>query len=149
MTTERFRLKSAVYLIPMKGNQILLSLRQNTGWMDGNYSLVSGHVDGNETVEEALCREAKEEAAINIEPKDLNFAHVMHRLKDDKGDEYIDFFFTCNDWRGEFVNAEPEKCGGLEWFDIDKLPDNIPDYVKYVIDNLDSNNHFSVQRSKS
>ena len=73
----------------------------------------------------------------------------MHRLKDDKGDEYIDFFFTCNDWRGEFVNAEPEKCGGLEWFDIDKLPDNIPDYVKYVIDNLDSNNHFSVQRSKS
>ena len=83
MKSDRFTLRSAVYLIPIKGEKVLLSLRQNTGWMDGYYSLVSGHLDGNETAEEAMCREAKEEAAIDIEPKDISFTHVIHRLADD------------------------------------------------------------------
>lgn len=57
INTERFTVKSATYLMPLKDNQILLSRRFNTGWMDGMYSLISGHLDGNESVNDAMIRE--------------------------------------------------------------------------------------------
>lgn len=46
---ERYKFISAVYLLLIKENQILLLKRANTGYEDGNYSLVAGHIDGNET----------------------------------------------------------------------------------------------------
>lgn len=95
MQAERFKLKSAVYLIIRDNDKVLLSLRQNTGWKDGNYSLVAGHVDGGESALEAMCREAKEEAGITIQPDDLVFTHVMHRLNADPDDEYVDFFSSA------------------------------------------------------
>lgn len=133
MKKEKFKLKFAVYLIPRRNNEVLLSLRQNTGWMDGYYSLVAGHVDGGETPEEATIRETKEEAGATVRSEDLKFVHVMHRLKDNPDDEYIDMFFECEKWDGELYNAEPEKCAGLDWFPIDNLPDNILPYVKDVL----------------
>ncbi len=33
--TNRFMLRAAVYLMPIKDGQILLLRRYNTGWMDG------------------------------------------------------------------------------------------------------------------
>jgi hypothetical protein len=47
MNNERFKLTPAVYLILVKERKILLAKRKNTGWMDGFYSLVSDHMDGN------------------------------------------------------------------------------------------------------
>ena len=58
---EKFTLRAAVYLIPIKGNKVLLSRRYQTGWMDGKYSLIAGHIDGNESVFTAIIREASEE----------------------------------------------------------------------------------------
>lgn len=133
MSGEKFKLKCAVYLIPRKGNQVLLSLRQNTGYMDGHYSLVAGHIDGNETLEEAMAREAKEEAGVVIKPADLKFVYLMHRLKDAPDDEYIDVFYEVSNWEGEITNKEPEKCGGLDWFDVNDLPSNTLDYVRHII----------------
>ncbi len=146
MQAERFKLKSAVYLIIRDNDKVLLSLRQNTGWKDGNYSLVAGHVDGGESALEAMCREAKEEAGITIQPDDLVFTHVMHRLNADPDDEYVDFFFECKKWSGELTNAEPEKCAGLDWFSISQLPGNTLDYIKYVIEKSDREK-FSVWRN--
>jgi 8-oxo-dGTP pyrophosphatase MutT (NUDIX family) len=42
--------------------QVLLHKRQNSGFMDGSYSLVSGHVEANESFKQAMIREAHEEA---------------------------------------------------------------------------------------
>jgi 8-oxo-dGTP pyrophosphatase MutT (NUDIX family) len=133
MSGEKFKLKCAVYLLPRKGNQVLLSLRQNTGYMDGQYSLVAGHIDGNETLEEAMAREAKEEAGITIRASDLKFVYLMHRLKDAPEDEYMDVFYEVTNWEGDITNEEPEKCGGLDWFDVTDLPDNTLDYVRHII----------------
>ncbi len=143
---EKFKIKFAVYLIPRKDNQVLLSLRENTGYMDGMYSLVAGHVDGGEAAEEAMIREAAEEAAVMINPKDLVYAYTMHRLKSRPEDEYIDLFFEVKSWEGEFTNNEPEKCGGLDWFDIDKLPENTLPYVVEVLSSYQHGKHYSSKK---
>ncbi len=61
---ERYKFICAVYLILIKENKVLLLKRANTGYEDGNYSLVAGHMDGNETIKQAMIREATEEAGI-------------------------------------------------------------------------------------
>ena len=48
----------AVYLIVKNGDNLLLSLREGTGYMDGYYGLVSGHVEKGEPAKYACIREA-------------------------------------------------------------------------------------------
>ncbi|TAL14326.1 NUDIX domain-containing protein [Patescibacteria group bacterium] len=138
--------KCAAYIIPRRDNEVLLSLRKNTGYMDGYYSLVAGHVEANEVIEEGAIREAHEEAGINIRPDQLQFVFLQHRQSADPIDEYIDVFFEVSEWDGEFTNMEPEKCGGLDWFDIDQLPEStIPD-IAYVLTNYRNGQHYASQR---
>ncbi|HVZ12481.1 MAG TPA: NUDIX domain-containing protein [Patescibacteria group bacterium] len=137
---KRFLLRSAVYLIPIKDNKILLAKRFNTGWMDGMYSLISGHLDGNESVTSAIIREAYEEAKIKVAKNDLEPATVLHRKSDQ---EYVDFFFVTKRWDGEPSIGEPDKCDDLRWTLINDLPDNTLPYIKDVIDNYRNRVAFS------
>ncbi|MBI2644533.1 MAG: NUDIX domain-containing protein [Candidatus Wildermuthbacteria bacterium] len=131
MPGERFKITPAVHLILQKGEKIFLSLRKNTGWHDGEYSLPSGHLEGNETLLEAMTREAKEEIGITVASEDLRLVHVMHRKQSDQ--ERIDFFFSATKWSGEPENKEPEKCGGLGWYEIPSLGVILPiDIIPYV-----------------
>lgn len=132
MEKERFKLRAAVYLLLIKDNKVLLSRRFNTGWMDGNYSLIAGHLDGDETVSQAMIREAFEEANVTIKKENLIPATVIHR-KSDK--EYIDFFFVAKNWIDEPKIGEPDKCDDLSWFPLNDLPDNLLPYIKEAIEN--------------
>jgi len=100
--------------------------------MDGKYSLISGHLDGNETVSTAMIREAFEEAKIKIKKEDLIPATVIDRQSDQ---EYIDFFFVAEKWDGEIEIGEPDKCDELKWFSLDNLPDNLLPYIEEAIEN--------------
>lgn len=133
MGKERFRQIGTAHLLLMKDGKILLSRRVNTGYEDGKYSVVAGHIDENETARQAMIREAKEEAGINIDIDDLDIAHMMHR---NEGDHRIDFFFTAKKWFPEPNIMEPDKCDDLRWFDLDKLPDNTIPYIKKAIDSF-------------
>jgi ADP-ribose pyrophosphatase YjhB (NUDIX family) len=131
MSEQRFMLRSAVYLIPIKNGKVLLSRRFNTGWMDGKYSLVAGHLDGGETVTDAMVREAFEEANIKIDKRDLVPVKVIHRMSNS---EYADFFFVIEKWEGVPAIMEPGKCDDMSWFPIENLPKNTLPYVKKVIE---------------
>jgi 8-oxo-dGTP pyrophosphatase MutT (NUDIX family) len=133
MSKERFKVKFAVYFIARRGNEVLLSQRMNTGYMDGMFSLVAGHVDGGEAAEAALVREIREEAGIKVDADDLELVFTTHRLGDAPDDEYVDLFFEGRKWQGELTNCEPEKCGGLEWYDVDELPSNTLQHVRDVL----------------
>jgi len=133
LMSERFHLKSAVHLFLMRGDEILLLRRHNTGYEDGNYGVIAGHLDGGEPVKRAMVREAREEAGVEIDPADLDVVHVIHRKSDD---ERIDFFLKVTRWRGEPVNREPHKCDELRWCRIDDLPANTIPYVRRAIDNV-------------
>lgn len=139
MQKERFKLRSAVYLLLIKDEKVLLLRRFNTGWMDGKYSLISGHLDGGETVSTAIIREAFEEAKIKIKKEDLIPATVVDRKSDV---EYIDFFFVTNKWEGEPTIGEPEKCDDLSWFSINDLPNNLLTFIKEAIENYKNKTAF-------
>ncbi len=131
--SERFALRSAVHLLLFRDGGVLLSRRFNTGFHDGSYALVAGHLDGNETVLHAMVREAKEEAYIDILESDLRVVHVVHRKS--KESEYIDFFLTTDKWEGDIQNVEPHKCDDLSWFPLTAIPENTLPYIKQAIRN--------------
>lgn len=139
--SNRFTVRVSVHLFLLKENKVLLLRRFNTGYEDGNYSLVAGHIDGNEPVSTSIIREAYEEAGITVNKEDLEVVHVMHRKKT-KG-EYIDYFFRCTKWTGNITNTEPHKCDDLSWFDINNLPTNMVDYVASAIEEFKGNSYFS------
>jgi 8-oxo-dGTP diphosphatase len=134
MSNERFTLRAAVYLILIKDGKTLLARRFNTGWMDGNYSLLAGHIDGNESVFDAIIREAFEEGGVKVLKKDLKPVKVLHRQSPDKK-EYMDFFFLAESWDGEPAIKELDKCDDMSWFSLDSLPNNTLPYVKNVLEN--------------
>lgn len=133
MSEDRFTLRAAVYLILVKDGKTLLSRRFNTAWMNGHYSLIAGHLDGNESVFDCMIREANEEAGIKIEKKNLKPLTVIHRPSS-SGQEYIDFFFIAEKWEGEPKIMETDKCDDMNWFPINNLPENTIPHVKKVIE---------------
>lgn len=120
----------AVYLLLFRGSSTLLARRQNTGFEDGKYSLISGHVEAGETAHAAMVREAREEAVVTVLPEDLVLTHCMHRRSKDAR---IDLFFTVERWGGEPIIGEPEKCDDLRWFPLDELPEDTIPYIRTVI----------------
>lgn len=137
---ERFTSRLAVYLVLIQDGKVLLSLRQNTGFADGLYSMVSGHVDENESVRHAMIREAQEESGITIEPQHLTLVHTMqHQSKR----HYIDFYFMCDTYSGNPLNCEPEKCGEVAFFPINHLPENMAGNVRQALKEISLGNTYS------
>ena len=122
---------TAVYILLEKGGKILMIRRYNTGFSDGQYSLVAGHVEKGESFKSAAVRELHEEVGISINEKDFELSHTMFRSL--KSEERIDLFFNVNKWNGEAVNKEPSKCDDLIWVESNKLPKNTLDYVAHAI----------------
>lgn len=132
MKNERHSIIPSVYLIIRnEKGQIPFLLRQNTGFKDGQYCLISGHVEQGESFFVAMLREAKEEVGIDLSPKDLEVDHVMHRLSGNS--ERVDAFITASKWDGEVLNAEPDKSVKIGWFSEDELPENTMDYVQFAL----------------
>lgn len=136
---QRFKLLSAVHLFLIDNGKILLSRRYHTGYEDGNYSVVAGHLDGDEEIKEAMRREAREEAGIEIIDEDLRVVGVMHRKS---YDERLDFFLVAERWLGEICNREPHKCDDLTWFELEHLPENVIPYVRRALENYRANKWF-------
>jgi len=146
MIKERHKNVPASYLVLIKDGKILLQRRFNTGYEDGKYSLVAGHVDKGETFTQTIIREVKEEAGIILSPGDLKVAHVMHRYSGpewENQNERIDVFFTTEKWEGNIEIKESNKCDDLSWFDLNSLPDNIIPYVRQAIDCINNKEFYS------
>jgi len=141
---DRFKLIPSVYLLLRSKGKILLLRRANTGYQDGTYSLIAGHLDGDELGTEGMIREAKEEAGITVLAKDLKLVHTAHRLsRNQVGQERVDLFFEATKWEGKIVNNEPEKCDDLSWFDVDNPPHQMLPFIRLVIEDVENGINYS------
>lgn len=135
----RFAVVPASYVYLLRegaaGTEVLLQLRQGTGYMDGHWAAAAGHVERGETAEQAARREVREEVA--VEDLALTFVTAMQRTAHDLPiDERVDFFFTARSWTGEPRIVEPAKCADLRWFALDALPEPVVPHERFVLDGL-------------
>jgi len=127
----------AVWLVLQRDQEILLLKRSNTGYMDGYYTLIAGHVEQNEGPTNAMLREAYEEAGISLNTSDVSFTHITYRKFTDR--KYINLFFSAKNVIVEPYNKEPDKCSEMKWFHLSHLPKKIDPNVKKAIDAIQSN----------
>jgi 8-oxo-dGTP diphosphatase len=139
--TDRFMVVPAAYVYLLRdhdgGRQVLLQLREGTGFMDGHWAAaVAGHVERGESVFAAAAREAAEE--VGISEVDLTPWCAMQRTErtGDPVDERVDYFFTTTSWLGEPRILEPEKSADLRWFDLDELPEPVVPHELRVLESI-------------
>ncbi len=133
----RYRVVPAayVYLLDAAG-RVLLQRRAGTGFRDGHWAGLAGHVEDGESVLAAAVREAREEAGVDVATADLQPLCAMHRSGRTglPVDERVDFFFSCRRWAGEARRPDDAKADALAWFGLDALPDPVVPHERLVLE---------------
>jgi 8-oxo-dGTP pyrophosphatase MutT (NUDIX family) len=132
-----FRVVPAAYVFLRRGDDVLLQLRNDTGYYDGYWAAgAAGHVEADESVLEAASRETLEELGVAVDPAELVPLTAMHRTATrEEIDQRVDFFFECRVWTGEPALQET-KAAGLDWFPIADLPHPVVPHELFVLDRL-------------
>ena len=125
--------KSAIHMIIMDGDKVLIQKRKGSKLWPGYYALPAGHIDKGENQYEALIREAKEELGITINPNNIINSYVVLRrnyfeIDGKKLEPYIDYYFEIKEYEGIPKIIETDKCDELIWADINNLPDPFINY---------------------
>ena len=125
--------KSAVHMIIIKDNKILLQKRKGSKLWPGYYALPAGHIDNGENQYDALIREAKEELDIKLDPKNIIKSYVVLRrnyfeIDGKQLEPYIDYYFDIDQFEGIPKIMEEDKCDELIWAEINNLPEPFINY---------------------
>lgn len=139
MSEPRFAVVPAVYVYLRRGNDVLLQLRQGTGYMDGTWAAgAAGHIELGETAATAGCREAAEELGITLEEHELIPLTVMQRTDGTASaiEQRADWLFTATSWDGIPRIIESSKCAELAWFSLTTLPAAMPPHERAVLNAL-------------
>jgi ADP-ribose pyrophosphatase YjhB (NUDIX family) len=82
------------------------------------WAIPGGHVEEDESPEEAAVREIKEETSLTLKPKKLKLVKQHSKSKDDNK--------VCNIYAYKYKGKEEAKAGSdcdhLEWFEYEKIP---------------------------
>jgi len=115
-----------VHLLLVRDGQILLTQRCG-GYAANGWHAPSGKSDAQESIVDAVVREALEEIGVIVDPDDLRCVHAMH-VQHEGEEPRVGFFFEATRWIGKPENCEPEKCAAVQWFDLTDLPDGMIPY---------------------
>lgn len=136
MAGHSFALVPASYVYLLRGDHVLLQQRRNTGYMAGHWVAgAAGHIDPGETARQAAAREALEEIGVTIPAHALELVSVMQRTDgtDNPREQRADWFWTTREWDGEPHICEPAKAQALAWFQLNALPEPMPDYERFIL----------------
>ncbi len=131
----------ACYVFMMREGEILLLLRVNTGYHDGDYGLPAGHVEVDELPTAAAIRESKEEVGVLLARENIQLVHTQYRHCGDH--ERVDFFFAAEFWEGEPTNMEPDKCDEIRWTPLAQLPANMVPHEAAALAEYQKGNTYS------
>ena len=130
---SRVRLVAAAYVLLIRADgpdpEVLLHLRQHTGYRDGHWALVAGHVETGESVVAAALREAHEEVGVTVAAADLVPVTTVHRTVAGGGpiEQRVDVFFAADRWAGEPEVREPGKNAGVQWWPLGQVVASLPE----------------------
>jgi len=124
-------------VLVMRRGRVLLGRRRGSHG-EGYYAAPGGHIEFGESFEQAARREVREETGLEI--ADLKLLSVGNYVfkRDDGERHYIDVDFICEAPGGEPQLAEPEKCDGWDWYDLDDLPQPLFVVTRRMIESLRS-----------
>jgi 8-oxo-dGTP diphosphatase len=134
----RVPLVAASYLVVRRDDEVLLQLRRGTGYMDGFWATLAGHVECGESAVDAAVREAREEAGIDVDPCDVRPVTALHRYEvgGPPVEQRCDFIFETRVWRGEPSIREPHRTAAMEWFRLGLLPQPVVPHERLVLEAL-------------
>lgn len=105
----------------IRKSQILLVKRSEKGFLEGGkYALPGGFFERDETLEQAVTREIKEETGYEVKKVKLfKFIDNPKRRHEDR--QNVTFIFTVE--VGERVSESDHEVSEVKWFDLNSLPD--------------------------
>jgi 8-oxo-dGTP diphosphatase len=128
-------------------NDILLFHRiDNSAW-HGLYVPVAGKVEKGEDIYTAMCREAFEEAGLNLEIKDLKLACFFQKITQPDNSDYSDvfeFYFIASANGQTPKVCEPTIAEKMAFYPLNNLPQPLSPYIKLALDNIAKGNMFAV-----
>ena len=143
--TNEFLLENEIKSIPktvliyLERNNQYLMLYRNKKKIDvnkGKYIGVGGHVEINETIEEALIREVKEETGLLLNSY-IKRGIVIFVLNGYEEEMHV---FTSEDFSGNLIECNE---GELSWVDKNKLMSlNLWEGDKYFLEKLINNKEY-------
>lgn len=134
----RLGLPIVAHVFLLRDGAILLQRRHGTGFADGEYGLVGGHIEGGESIRATAARECREEVGITLDPADLQPLGVAHYTS--PTGEGIDFFFAATRWTG--IPTPIADCDDLRWCHPDDLPPNTIPFIRRAITRHLLNHHW-------
>ena len=117
LTTDHKKLQLVVSIALIDNNdQILISKRPEKKHLSGYWEFPGGKVKKNETPENAIIREVKEELNVNINNKCI--APLSFSEFDYKKFQLLLLLYVCRRWEGEPMSMEKNK---IKWVKANKL----------------------------
>lgn len=125
-----------VHLYLEQDGRVLLGLRHpDSAFAATTHHFLAGHCE-QESAVACLVREAKEEAGIDVDPADVELAHVVHVVDHPGGQPRMQLVFRARQWTGTPQVREPDRCLSWDWWPADALPDRIVPYTRAAIDGI-------------
>ena len=119
------------HVLVHRDTEVLFLKRRNTGYMDGYYSVVAGHVEQGEAAPDAAARELAEETGLSVAPGALRLVHVLQKFATSPR---VSFFFDLTLPPGQYPrNLEPERCEALVWAPLSRPPEPVIPYVSATL----------------
>lgn len=138
----RTLLVAAAYVVLRRSrggrDEVLLQRRVGTGYMDGRWAVLAGHVEPGESVHEAAVREAEEECGVVVEPAALRPLTALHRFerRGPQVEQRVDAFFEVTSWNGDPRLREANRASAMGWHPLRDLPVPLVPHERLVLDLL-------------
>lgn len=111
----KVELTTMCMIMDKENNKVLVQDRVKS-WKGINFP--GGHVEGKESIMDAVIREVKEETGLDV--WDLRPCGIIHWYNDRTEERYLVFNFKTETWEGALLSETDE--GKVFWVDIDELP---------------------------
>jgi len=116
------QIKVAVNVFVIKDNKVLMGKRLNSVGR-GQWGFPGGHLEFGESLTAGAKRELFEETGLVVD--ELEFVHLLNQIQKEPDRHYIQINFIVKKWQGDPEIKEPTKCEKWQWFDLDKLPEDV------------------------